>query len=294
MPDANLQFILSAAAIGLAAGAAFWLLATLANALSGRLPRPSPFPGERLAAAGSASLLRTRAMSRRIAILLAAMLCAFIAAGVAWLLVARLPLEGMLAWSLVALSCLALVAVAAWQVVRLYRARREARLEWAAKGAVGSVLGRLNFSGHRVFSDVAIEGASIDHVVLGGRGVFAVNVLARPLPKGAAESAGAELRNGKLKILDRVETLAVGEAARNMTLLSNALSRVVGHRVPVRSVIAVPGWNTRPNDTDNHLLLNERNLVTLTSWNRPDAYLMDEDCLSIQAFLIEASADRTA
>jgi hypothetical protein len=68
---------------------------------------------------------------------------------------------------------------------------------------------------------------------------------------------------------------------------------VVGHRVPVRSVLAVPGWHSVPNGEGNHLLLNDGNLAMLTSWNRPDAYLMDEDCAAIQKFLQEATRTQT-
>src|SRR5690606_19353524 len=118
---------------------------------------------------------------------------------------------------------------------------------------------------------------------------FAINVVARALPKNAEGRPAVELKNGKLLLAGNIEALPVGEAARNMTLLSSALTRLAGHRVPVRSVLVVPGWHCVPNDAGNHLVLNESSLAMVTSWNTPDAYLMDEDCLAIQTFLHEAS-----
>lgn len=192
-------------------------------------------------------------------------------------------------WIPAALFAMALFAAGVWFTARVLRERRRLRFTWAAKAAVGDILKRLNFAGNRVFHEVAVEGATIDHVVVGLKGVFAVNVVARPAPRKANGHAQVELRNGKLSLGGQVEALPVGDAARNMSLLTAALTRIIGHRVTVRSVLAVPGWNTAPNNGGNHLLLNEGNLPMITSWNTPDVYLMAEDCAAIQQFLHGAS-----
>lgn len=280
-------------AAGLAGGAigglVFWLAARLGLLVAARLPQALPFTGELLAGAGDRDRLRHGELGREIASLLAAVLVALIVAVAITLAGAKIvPAWPMPAWIAAGAAGFALVAFAIYQSIRLAGKRRRARFAWAARGAVGNVLERLNFSGNRVFHEVRVEGAVIDHVVVGRRGVFSINVVPRRLPN-KAQRLPAELKNGKLRLAGQLEALPVGDAARNMTLLTGALSRIVGHRVPVRSVLAVPGWDSRPDGKGNHLVLNEKNLVMLTSWNTPDAYLMDEDCATIQAFLHEAS-----
>ncbi len=130
----------------------------------------------------------------------------------------------------------------------------------------------------------------MDHVVIGEKGVFVVNTVARPLPKGDGK-AGVLLQAGKLVFSNGItEPVPVGEAARNLSLVTAEVSRIAGHRIMVRSVLAIPGWQTRPDGEANHLVLNESNLVTLASWNNPDAFLMNEDLLNLERFLTQASS----
>lgn len=283
---------LAAGAVGTGAGLVLWLAGRAALAVVERLPWPRPaFPHDVLRDAGTRERERLRRLGRELALLWAAFGTAAAVAVVAAVLQTESQLEWLPLWAWVVAAAIAagLLGLGVYGIVRLVLARRRLRFVWAAKVAAGNVLKRLNFSGNRVFHEVTVEGCVIDHVVVGTRGVFAVNVVARRLPKNVEARPGAELRNGKLWLAGYVEALPVGDAARNMTLLSAALSRVVGHRVPVRSVLAVPGWHTVPDGAGNHLVLNENNLPTLTSWNTPDAYLMEEDCLEAQKFLAEAS-----
>ncbi|MBW3568266.1 MAG: NERD domain-containing protein, partial [Proteobacteria bacterium] len=224
-------------------------------------------------------------------VLLGAIAVAVIAGGLCLLLLAhwQRPEVADWVWAVVLLLAVAAAGVAGYFVFRLVQERRRFAFTWAGKAAVGNILKRLNLAGNSVFHCVVTESARIDHVVVGRKGVFALNVVARPVPKRTDGTAGAELKNGKLWLAGSVEALPVGEAARNMTVLSGALSKLAGHRVPVRSVLVVPGWHTLPTGGGNHLVLSEKNLAMLTSWNTPDAYLMDEDCVAIHAFLHQAS-----
>ena len=291
MESFDWYFVAACLAAAASGGALFWLPARASLAMAGWLPRRTPFGADVLACAGDGDRLRFRAAGRRLGVTLAAVLAATLCGALAALLLdpaAKTMLPGW-AWGVLAAIAMALVVLAAFDIVRLVRLRGRLRFAWAARAAVGNILKRLNFAGNRIFHEVVVEGATIDHVVLGVKGVFAINVVARTLPRKSEGRPSAELKNGKLRLGGNAEALPVGDAARNMTLLSAALSRIVGHRVPVRSVLAVPGWHCVPSGAGNHLVLNESSLAMVTSWNTPDAYLMDEDCLTIQTFLHEAS-----
>lgn len=286
------KLLAASMSVGVGAGLAFWMLASLSVRLAGMLPRRSSFAADLAAGAGEDDRRRYRATGKKIAVLLGGLLAGLLAGALAWLLWQQGRPMPPPAWSLVAAAGVSAVVLGAgaYRLVRLVAERRRLYFTWAARTAVGNILNRLNLAGNRIFHDVTLEGARIDHVVIGTRGVFAVNVVPRRVPKRLDGRATAELRNGKLRMAETVEALPVGDAARNMTLLAAALGRVIGHRVAVRSVLAVPGWHTVPNGEGNHLVLNENNLAMLTSWNKPEAYLMEEDCMELQKFLYEASA----
>lgn len=285
------QLASAAALAGAGAGGLFWILARLALPMAGLLPSLPAFADNQLASPGNAERLAHRQSGRELAVLLAALSTALIAGVMAWALLRAWTPPGIpdWGWALAWLPLAGMLGVAGWFTWQAVQTRRQLAFAWAAKAAVGNILKRLNLAGNAVFHGVATEASTIDHVVIGRKGVFALNVVARPAPKDADGKPAAELRNGKLWMAGNVESLPVGDAARNMTLLSGALSKLVGHRVPVRSVLVVPGWHTVPNGEGNHLVLNESNLAMLTSWNTPDAYLMDEDCVSIHAYLHKAS-----
>lgn len=286
------QLVAMAVTLGAAAGLLFAVVVRL-GARVAALWRPAlPFADEITASAGERERGIYRMLGGQLTTLLGAFVVTLIVIPLVLLLLVRHVPPDVPAWALiVALILVAvLLVVASWQMFRIVQQRQRARFEWAAKKAVGNILKRLNFSGNRVFHDVSVEGNAIDHVVIGPKGVFAINVVARAV-RGDGRHV-AELRNGKLSLDGNQEALAVGDAARNMTLLTGVLSKIVGHRVPVRSVLAIPGWQSTPNGEGNHLLLNENNLAMLTSWNTPDAYLMDEDVMTIQKYLQQASRSK--
>lgn len=280
--------------MGTGCGLAFWVLARIALYASRAWRGKLPFGSDILAESGERHQRWHRELGREAAALAAGMLVVVVTSAFAWLLLPYLALPTMPAWVLVAAMVVAIAVLGAggYLLFRAMQKRRRARFEWAARVAIGNVLKRLNFSGNRVLHEVPVEGSVIDHVVVGAKGVFALNVVAKPARTTEGRPT-AELRNGKLAMGGEIEALPVGDAARNMTLLTAALTKVVGHRVPVRSVLVVPGWHCLPNGEGNHLLLNDGNLAMLTSWNRPDAYLMDEDCVAIQKFLQDACRIKT-
>ena len=76
--------------------------------------------------------------------------------------------------------------------------------------------------------------------------------------------------------------VAVGE---NTASLEREFRRLLDHRVRVRSVIAVPGWDIAEQGSDEHLLVNERSLPMLRGWKDQADYLMNEDVDALHELL---------
>lgn len=190
------------------------------------------------------------------------------------------------AWGWLALSALVVSVslVLPFQVVKLKRSRSRLAFRRNANIAVGHALQRIASRGYNVYHDVPVGKHVIDNVVIGAKGAYAVNVFV--LGHHRARKGTARLDDSSL-VLGKAKTSApVGVSVNRVSGLSKELSKVVGHPIRVRSVIAVPGWNVAATDSDKHLLVNEKNVVMLTGWTDPDTYLMDDDVGQIHNYLV--------
>lgn len=195
-----------------------------------------------------------------------------------------LPFE-LPGWAWLALTALAVVVslLIPFQAVKLKRERSRLSFRQNANMAVGHALQRIASRGYNVYHDVRVGSHVIDNVVIGAKGAYAVNVFVlgnQRVKNGTARLDDSSLVFGKAKT-----TTPVGVSVNRVSGLSKELSKVVGHPIRVRSVIAIPGWNVASTDSDKHLLVNEKNVVMLTGWTDPDTYLMDDDVAQIDEYL---------
>ena len=195
-----------------------------------------------------------------------------------------LPFE-LPAWVWLALTAVAAVVslLIPFQVVKLKRDRSKLAFRKSANMAVGHALQRIASRGYNVYHDVRVGSHVIDNVVIGAKGAYAVNVFV--LGNQRAKNGTARLDDSSL-VFGKAKTSApVGVSVNRVSGLSKELSKVIGHPIRVRSVIAIPGWNVASVDSDKHLLVNEKNVVMLTGWTDPDTYLMDDDVTQIHDYL---------
>ncbi len=64
--------------------------------------------------------------------------------------------------------------------------------------------------------------------------------------------------------------------------LEKEISQLLGQKIRVRSVIAVPGWNIGEQTSEQHLLVNERTIPMIRGWRDRSDYLMNEDVDALQ------------
>lgn len=163
-----------------------------------------------------------------------------------------------------------------YQALRLRRLRVRLADSHDAHVAVGHALQRVVTKGNRLFHNVVLAGQVIDNVVVGPNGAYAVNVFVCRAT-GSNKEPTARINGSHVEFGRAKDKRVIEQATKRVKQLSLALANLVGHKIPVQSVIAVPGWTVGSTDTNGHLLVNEQTVVTLTGWTRPDAYLMDED-----------------
>jgi hypothetical protein len=128
---------------------------------------------------------------------------------------------------------------------RTLLAIRRLRLGLLGEQAVAEHLQMLAMCGYSIFHDVRGIGAwNIDHVVVGPAGVFAIETKTRTKKPGRfAEKDYQVVFDGKsLAFPWGMDAAAPAQAWRNAEWLAGELSKSTGDQVPVRPLLAIPGW----------------------------------------------------
>ena len=195
----------------------------------------------------------------------------------AYVLRAQDLFAGYPAWQLwLQIGFLALAALfAAWRLGHTILTGRHVRFVRDANVAIGHQLQQISTGANRVFHDV-VTTAGI--VLVGQTGIYAVNVVARR----AGKNGSAILKGNNLSFSTTQEQTPLVEITASAARLEKEISRLLGHKIRVRSVIAVPGWDIGEQMSENHLLVNERTIAMLRGWKDQSDYLMNEDVDALQ------------
>jgi len=214
-------------------------------------------------------------LSRSQAIYLSAILVFVVLFTAAYVLQARDLFEGYPGWQLnLQLVFLALaLCFAAYRLTDTILARSRVKFRRDANVAVGHQLQQIASGTSRVFHDVPTSMGVVDHVYVGQSGIYGINVVARRAVRhGEARLAGNELRFSTLK-----KSRSIVDILGRNAKLEKEFCQLLGHKVRVRSVIAVPGWDIAEQTSREHLLVNERTIGMVRGWKESADYLMNED-----------------
>lgn len=143
--------------------------------------------------------------------------------------------------------------------------------------SVGQFLDRLRKDGHVVLHDIVGAGFNLDHVLIGPKGVFAIETKTRSKPARGqpvihVNDLGVRIGNGKA----RDESII--QAAAQRAWLRTQLKDMTGRDYRVRSVLVFPGWYVERSThsiTPEIWVLNPKALPTFIG-NEPDT-LSDAD-----------------
>jgi hypothetical protein len=133
----------------------------------------------------------------------------------------------------------------------------------------------------RTYHDVETASGIIDHIIIGTSGAYAVSVVA----VRAAKNGSVNLHNNALAFEPTDQTFSIVATNANIASLEREFRRLLDHRVRIRSVIAIPGWEIGEQSSEDHLLVNERNLPMLSGWKDQADFLMNEDVDALHQLL---------
>ena len=201
----------------------------------------------------------------------------------AYVLNAERLFAGYPAWQLY-IFLMALIAGAMlvlFQLAQTILARRRIKLLRDANIAVGHQLQSIAAGFGRVYHDVETSAGMIDHVIVGQNGTYAVNVFARR----PAKNGSVELDSNALTFGPGSKPVSIVQTAARTAALEREFRRLLDHRVRVRSVVAVPGWQVNSQSNEEHLVVNDKSLPMLKGWKDKADYLMNEDVDALHQLL---------
>lgn len=154
--------------------------------------------------------------------------------------------ESPLRFVILGLMVISILAYALRKLAKLREEIRDKRLGYECELAVGQELDQLMRSGFHVFHDIPGGDFNIDHVVVGSKGVFAVETKGRSKRLGTAPDNKADYNveyvDGILKFPGWQESEPIDQARRNAQWVSDWLSGATGFNVRAQGIVVLPGW----------------------------------------------------
>ena len=143
--------------------------------------------------------------------------------------------------------------------------RRLVRLGYDGEVTVGQQLNQLLRDGYYVYHDFPAEKFNIDHIVVGTKGVFAIETKARSKPNTDERQKGATVEyNGRALLFPKwTDTETIVQAERQASWLSKWLGSAVGEPVTVRAVVALPGWFIKRTSSEGIPVVNPKQFTSL-------------------------------
>ena len=201
----------------------------------------------------------------------------------AYVLQAKQLFVGYPLWQLYVLlgALLTGALLASYRLTQTVLTRHRVKLRRDANIAIGHQLQRLAMGVGRTYHDVETSAGIIDHIIVGQSGAYAVSVFARP----SAKNGNVSLQSNELQYNPAGQTQSIVATNARIASLEREFRRLLDHRVRVRSVIAIPGWDIGEQGSEEHLLVNEKNLPMLSGWKDQADYLMNEDVEALHKLL---------
>lgn len=166
---------------------------------------------------------------------------------------------------------LVLIAFCLFRLARLSSRRRHLRLGYDGEVAVGQELNRFMHDGCHVYHDFPADKFKIDHILVGKKGVFAIETKARSKSNGERRTEDATVAyNGRVLHFPKyTDTETIAQAERQSSWLSKWIESAIGEPVAVRGIVALPGWFVKRTSPNGIPVVNPKQFTSLFTHIQP-------------------------
>ena len=173
--------------------------------------------------------------------------------------------------TLFSLFPLILVLFGLYKMSKYMGRRRLLRLGYDGEVAVGQNLNQLLRVGYLVYHDFPADNFNIDHIVIGSKGVFAIETKARskPTTKNRLQDATVEYNGRVLQFPKGRDSDTIKQTKRQADWLANWLTNAVGESVVVRGIVALPGWFVKRTSAEGIPVVNPKQFASLFEYIQP-------------------------
>lgn len=166
---------------------------------------------------------------------------------------------------------IALITYMVFKLVKLLSRRNRIRLAYEGELVVGQELNQLMLHGYSVYHDFPADTFNIDHIIVGAKGVFAVETRTRS--KGAVRNRSQEATvtyDGRmLTFADIADFETIEQAEQQADWLSKWLGAATGEPIAVRAVVTLPGWVVKRTSADGIPVVNPGQFASLFEHIKP-------------------------
>ncbi|RJQ84270.1 MAG: NERD domain-containing protein [Desulfobacteraceae bacterium] len=165
----------------------------------------------------------------------------------------------------------------------LYKAalRRRREIGWyhEAKSIVDRAIAPLVPRGYIVFRDFKDDDIAIDHLLVGPKGVFALQTLVRPanLKQGQPAVATVTYDGRALFFPQGEEHVFIEQAEKHAENISEWISKRLGLPIAARGMVALPGWQVKRTSAHGISVINPAQFEALFQYIKP--WPLSEDTL---------------
>jgi len=158
-----------------------------------------------------------------------------------------------------------------YKLTGLLRRRRLARLGHDGEVTVGQELNQLSRDGYHVYHDFPAGQFNINHIVVGNKGVFAIETKAKSKPNSdrRREDATVEYNGRVLHFPKWTDTETIVQAERQASWLSKWIGSAIGEPVAARAIVALPGWYVKRTSADGIPVVSPKQFPSLFKHIQP-------------------------
>jgi len=189
------------------------------------------------------------------------------------------------AWLILLVTILGIIGYTEIRCIGLAICRRKLKLLRDDHVVIADHLNEARSRGNRIFHSIPMREGVIDHVIVGKKGIFAIQIVRPPSRKFTSVRLEYDMlvfapRNVEKGIKN------IRKFTRPVTMLSERLTNALQHTVNVRPMIIVTDCQVESSTNPSCLLVNAASCNMFVGWNDPEAYLMDDEIEKISDWLV--------